>query len=353
MQPARRTRILTASLFLLAFGGLVSIAASCGMSPGPYPAGDDAATPAPSQAPSGPRRLLHFQTVGYSDGRAVGKVAKNVCTRVKGWQIHVNYALEPLVREMGRGSFDWWGSNPGGVWDDTHVRYSETVVSKMRFNQLELARKRFPKLVDYRPLADFAKRNHIDLYAYIGAPLCDSNNPKYDYEVQSDHCEAAKFMTWYGEFVRFKFKGVAHDATSSLPADSGALTTNFPLLEQRGMMPFIEAVPARKYPHLLGLNVVATERRWLFTEKNPKLFFSEKEINAAGGRTIHLVVTPPKKLVDKVDKNQWRFDTCLALLRDGKTVATPLDQLQRKGIPIKKLADAARRQAPDPPQPRR
>ncbi|MHC5115328.1 MAG: hypothetical protein ACYTGP_12975, partial [Planctomycetota bacterium] len=63
--------------------------------------------PPPPPAPTVGRRLLHYQTIGFSHESKLGRVAPNVCTRRDGWSGYIRKTLRPLVDRLGAGSFDW------------------------------------------------------------------------------------------------------------------------------------------------------------------------------------------------------------------------------------------------------
>ena len=293
--------------------------------------------PQPS-APPVHKRLLHYQTVGHSSTSSLGRVSANVCTPEEGWKPHIDKVLRPLVQRLGPGTFDWWGHNPGGIWQGTFIMVTKDAMSDMRFNQMDLARERFPKLADLSAVADFAHQNGIELYGYIGFPLCDKTD-RFTFTPVPEQCDPDYFDLWYGEFVRCGFKGIGHDWSSALPAGSPALANNFPWLKSVGIEPFIEPVPSRANPHLLGLSVVAETWSWERAKTNP-LRYSEEEVIEAGGRAIHLVLRPYRGA--KVpDLTKWQFETSKRLLAEGHTVAVPLNQLMREGYPIEELVELA------------
>ena len=121
-----------------------------------------------------------------------------------------------------------------------------------------------------------------------------------------------------------------------------------PELRARGVEVFLESIPMRNKPHLLGQSVVAEYRHWQgFSEALPNMFFSEDEITEAGGRAIYLVGWPlgmaPGDSGYDPDFNlhQWQMDTALELLGEGKTVAINMAGLVRHGYDITPLVVAA------------
>ncbi|MCP3904837.1 MAG: hypothetical protein GY715_14515 [Planctomycetes bacterium] len=304
---------------------------------------DDAARPnVPARSlESNPKRLLHFQAVGFSSEDAPGRVSPQVCNPVDGWLPHLQNHLEPLIEYLGPDSFDWWGHNTGGVWEDLiPVEINPERETSTLFEQMDVAAVRFPELIDYTQLAAFAAANGIDLYGYIGLPRCDTDNPEFTFTPEPTHCDPAFFDNWYGAFVDFGFKGVGHDFTAALSPTSGVLANNFPMLEAEGLDVYIEAVPWRNSEQHLGQNVVAIEYWWEYAELFSDFMWTEQELNDAGGRTIHLVIRDPTYNVP--DIQQWRFLVAKRLLEEGKTVAVPLDQLLNAGYPIEQLVRLSR-----------
>jgi len=288
-----------------------------------------------------PKRLLHFQTVGFSNDNALGRVSPLVVSEEDGWQPYLDHTLGPIVERLGPDRFDLWLSNPGGIWDDlVPMMLTETNETYMLFEQMALARERFPQLVDYTLLAGYAEDHGIDLYAYIGVPRCDAEHAEFVFEPRPDHADPAMFNEWYGEFVTFGFKGVGHDFSAALTPDSAALSNNIAMLEAAGMEIFIESVPWWSANHFLGYGVVAEEWLWDNARQYPGNHMQESEIIEAGGRTIHLVLRPlPGAPVFNL--LQWRFGMAKRLLGEGKTVAVPLEGLLYAGYPIEQLANLA------------
>jgi hypothetical protein len=292
------------------------------------------------------KRLLHYQPVAHTSKTAPGEVSPAICSPAQGWKAHVENHLRPLVRRLGPGTFDWWGQRIGGSWVQGRIPLNETTSTVTQFEQLDEARRRFPRLVDFTPLAEFAKANGIDLYGYIGFPRCDAD-PRFRFAANPAYCDPAQMSRWYGEFVRFGFKGVGHDWSQNLPPDSGALRVNFPYLRKHGIEPFIEAIPRREDRHLLGLSVVVSESRLLFTERDPETYFTVDEIRRAGGRVVIAVTHPPPKFTG--DVWAWRYERALARLAQGETVAVSLVGLARAGYPIERLVELSKRPTISPP----
>jgi hypothetical protein len=332
--------------------------ASCVFAPAASgePAGAPVQTggPAPS---SGPKRLLHYQLVAFSSDRHRGNVSPRVCSPLAGWSVHIAGVLQPLVQRLGPGAFDWWGHRTGGAWIEARIPLEAEMSTATEFEALDVARHEFRQLVNFAPLAEFARANGIDLYGYLGFPRCD-DDPRFQFTPVPEHCDPAQMLRWYGEFLQFGFKGVGHDWSQHLPPGSGALRVNFPFLQSHGIEPFIEAIPERKDSHLLGWSVVVTENRLLYTENNPEKFFTADEIRQAGGRVIIIVDNAPKNFAGDVWR--WRFDRSAARLREGETVAVSLAGLARAGHSIEELVELSRAPAaspdrggdqPDPDQP--
>ena len=57
-----------------------------------------------------------------------------------------------------------------------------------------------------------------------------------------------------------------------------------PELKSRGIDIFVESLPKRVNPHLLGYNVVAEHKVWESFRRYPETFYTEDEIREAGGR---------------------------------------------------------------------
>ena len=305
------------------------------------------------------KRLLHFQTVGFSSLSEFGFVSRSTCTPEAGWNAHIASRLQPLVDYLGNDAFDWWGHNTGGVWEQRPFKLTDrSSPTIMLYEQLFIARYRYPELVNYQPLQTFAANHGINLYGYIGYPLCDSENNNLGqalgFEAQPQHGDTRQFLNWYREFVEFGFSGVGHDATGLLSHDSAWLSQIKPILQDLNMEVFIEANPKRHDgAHLLGLSVVAEHRVWKAREEllngdGEISFYTEEEIREAGGRAIYLVTWPEGggqgEIATAPGFNifEWRFKTAKKLLRNGHTVAVHLHSLMTNGYDIKKLVELSR-----------
>lgn len=309
--------------------------------------------------PTTHKRLLHFQTVGFSSLSEFGFVSRSTCTPEAGWNAHIASRLQSLVDYLGNDAFDWWGHNTGGVWEQRPFKLTDrSSPTIMLYEQLFIARYRYPELVDYQPLQNFAADHGINLYGYIGYPLCDSGNNNLEqalgFEAQPQHGDTSQFLNWYREFVKFGFSGVGHDATGLLSHDSVWLNQIKPILQDLNMEVFIEANPKRHAgAHLLGLSVVAEHRVWKAREEllngdGEIAFYTEEEIREAGGRAIYLITWPEGggrgEIATAPGFNifEWRFKTAKKLLRNGHTVAVHLHSLMTNGYNIKKLVELSR-----------
>jgi hypothetical protein len=308
-----------------------------GRSGGGSGSGDSSESEEGGSGPIGPKRLLHFQSVGFSSPSTPGLISPALCTPAKGWNAHLDTSLRALVEQLGPGTFDWWGHRIGGVWDD-EMQYTEEISAQTFFEQIDQARTQFPQLVNYAPLASFAAANDMDLYAYIGFPRCDSGAP-FIFTPVPEHGDPDSMSRWYAELIQFGFKGVGHDWSYQLPADSSAVAVNLPYLESHGIEVFIEAMPRRNAPHFLGYSVVTSEPRFAFTQSQSEMFFSANEIRNAGGRVIIIMAHPPEGFSG--DAWQWRFSRAMARLQEGWTVAVDLHRLAANGHPIEQLVEAA------------
>ena len=300
---------------------------------------------------NGPKRLLFWQPVGGSFHSAENHVHPQIYNDEDGWQANVNHRIGPVVDEIGAGTFDMFMWNVAGYWYDHDQTWPSGGTQSMIFEQVEKARQQRPGLVDYTPFAEFAHENDIDLYGYIGVPRCwdPSDQPRGGFVPQADHGLSDNLNRFYGELFEHGFKGIGHDAAVELPEDSPWLSDMAPELQRRGMEVFIEACPRRSRPWLLGMSVVAEQRIWdRQPGTSPETYFTEEEIVAAGGRAIH-VITWPLGMAPNDDGydpdynyNQWRYDTALQLLQEGKTVGVGLRGLQLAGFDIQALVDASR-----------
>jgi hypothetical protein len=292
-------------------------------------------------APPGDKRLIHYQSVGFTHETAPGLVHPDVCAPGEGWNAHVRNVLEPLVDRLGPGTFDWWGHWIAGIWaigddwDDGYIR------RRTLFEGLAIAREEFPELADFSPMAQYAHANGVGLFAYIGLPMChDSQVGIPDWQRVDAHCDPSLFMHWYGEFVINGFKGVGHDLAAGSGQDTLALDSNYRNLRSLGVDPIVESMPWDHATWYYGFSAVAEYWGWELADQHPDIFTAE-QVRARGGRAIHLVVRPGDDDDDGGDLQQWRFDLAKELLLDGHTVAVPLDQLAAAGLPIEELLEAS------------
>jgi hypothetical protein len=262
-----------------------------------------------------------------------------MCNEEEGWQAYIDSTLQELVDRTGPGAFDWWGHNIAGVWPEQGLWLTSQVWTNMLFEQVAIARTEFPQLVDYAPLASFADQHDIGLYAYIGMPRADEG-PQYVFDPVPAHSDPDQFMNWYGELLEFGFRGIGHDFSASLPEEATGLSGPFTELRNRGIEVFVESVPWTGHSYLLGYGVTAAEHSWVNADSHP-LILDEADIVNAGGRAIRLVVIAPEGYEDSTAAAQWRFDTALQHLQEGKTVAVSLTHLIYWGHPIEQLIEAA------------
>ncbi len=200
----------------------------------------------PPSEPTSRKRLLHFQSVGFSSLNEFGFVSPNTCTPEAGWNVHVDNRLQSLVEHVGNNAFDWWGHNTGGVWEQRPIQMIEGGSSTiMLYEQLFIARYRYPQLVNYAPLENFANDHGINLYGYIGFPRCHSGETNtgqsFAFTTCPEHGRKDQILNWYREFIQFGFVGVGHDATGRLPNDSVWLQKIVPILRQLNIEVFLEA----------------------------------------------------------------------------------------------------------------
>ena len=124
-----------------------------------------------------------------------------------------------------------------------------------------------------------------------------------------------------------------------------------PELKRRGIDIFIESLPKRSHPHLLGYNVVAENRVWENFTQYPDIWYTVDEIHQAGGRTVHLMTWlfgqgPGDSGYDPdFDYHQWQFDNTKELLLAGETVLCPLFGLHTRDFPLQELVAAAAQKA--------
>ncbi len=299
------------------------------------------------------RRLLNFQLVGgsYHGGPEYpNHIHSQIYNDEDGWQADIDHRIGPVVERLGSGAFDMWMHNIGGYWyDHDQVWPSGDDIRPMIFEQLEHARQQRPGLVDdLGTLTDYLDRQDIGRYAYVGLPRCWDPGEDGGFEPQDDHGKSELVHRYYGELLQHGFQGIGHDSSVHVPEDSPWLTEMVPELNRRGVEVFLESIPRRHMTHLLGHSVVAEHRIWqIFAEELPETFFTEEEINEAGGRTIHIITWPAGMSPEdsgwdpEFDFATWRFETAKQLLEEGKTVAIRLSYLLNRGYPIEELVAAA------------
>lgn len=309
----------------------------------------------PIDAREQPRRLICLFTIGgsYSDG--VADIHPMNFTIEDGWQRIIDTKLNPLVNRLGDGAFDWWGHNICGYWRE-HDYYwaSDTITEVMTFEQLMFARDQIPELTNFTPLRQFADDHDIELYGYIGQPRSyerDGTPGGMPFDTDWLHGDPAAFDQFYKEFVDNEFIGLGHDASIHHPEDSPWLNNMIPMLKDRGIDIFIESLPKRSHPHLLGYNVVAENRVWENFTQYPDIWYTPDEIRAAGGRTLHMITWPfgqaPNDSGYDPDFNnhEWQFNKAKELLLAGDTVVCPLYGLHTRGYPIEELVEVAAQKA--------
>lgn len=302
-----------------------------------------------------PKRLICMFTIGGSYGEGPADIHPMHYTVDEGWQRIVDTKLNPLINRLGDNSFDWWGHNVCGYWRNHDYYWASTEMPEvMTFEQLKLARETYPSLADFTPLRSFADAHGMELYGYIGQPRSyerDGTPSGLPFDTQWEHGDPSAFDDYYGEFAQFGFIGLGHDASIHHPADSPWLQEMVPALKDRGIDIFIESLPKRAYPHLLGYNVVAENRVWENFGQYPDIWYTPEEIREAGGRTLHMITWPfgqapgDSAYDPDFDNNQWQFDKAKELLLAGETVVCPMYGLHTRGYPIEELVEAAQQKA--------
>jgi hypothetical protein len=297
-------------------------------------------------------RLLYWQPVGgsYEGPGYPNHIHPQIYNDEDGWQADIDHRIGPVVDRLGSGAFDMWLHNIAGYWYDHDQTWpTPDTVQPMIFEQLEHARQQRPGLVnDLGTLVEYLDGQDIGCYAYVGLPRCWDVSGDGEFEYQEDHGNSDLLHRYYGELLEHGFKGIGHDSSVHNPEGSPWLTEMVPELERRGVDVFLESIPRRHMGHLLGHSVVAEHRIWqIFAEEHPEDFFTEQEINDAGGRTIHILTWPAgMSPTDSgwdpdFDYHTWRFETGKRLLGEGKTVALGLNGLLHRGYPIEELVAAA------------
>ncbi|MCH2138502.1 MAG: trypsin-like peptidase domain-containing protein [Phycisphaerales bacterium] len=309
----------------------------------------------PIEAREQPKRLICMFTLGGSYGQGVADIHPVLFNLEDGWQAMVSNRVAPLVDRLGQGTFDWWGHNICGYWRG-HDYYwaSDEITEVMTFDQLAFARAEYPELTNFAPLHLYAQNNGIELYGYIGQPRSyeRENTPGgMPFDTQWSHGDTAQFDHYYGEFASSEFIGIGHDASVHQPSDSPWLIQMVPYLKSRGIDVFIEAVPKRASPHLLGMNVVAENRVWELFGNHPSIWFTQEEIRATGARMLHMITWPLGQAPGDLgydpdfDNHQWQFNKAKELLLAGETVVCPMYGLHTRGYPLEELVDAASQSA--------
>jgi hypothetical protein len=310
----------------------------------------------PLEAREQPKRLIGLFLIGgsYSD-EGVQRIHPMNFTMEDGWQRIVDTKLDPLVASLGDGTFDFWGHNICGYWQD-HDYYwaSDEVAENMTFDQLMFARQSIPSLADFTVLRNFTSQHDMELYGYIGQPRSyerDTTPGGMPFDTEWEHGNVEAFDMYYGEFAEMEFAGIGHDASVHQPEDSPWLNNMVPELKRRGIDIFIESLPKRTHPHLLGYNVVAENRVWDNFTQYPDIWYTVDEIHEAGGRTVHLITWPfgqgPGESGYDPDFNvhEWAFNKSKELLLAGETVLCPLFGLHIREYPLEELVAAAQQSA--------
>ncbi|MCH2136072.1 MAG: trypsin-like peptidase domain-containing protein [Phycisphaerales bacterium] len=298
-----------------------------------------------------PKRLICMFTIGGSYHQGLAGIHPLLFNEQDGWNLIVESRVKPLANRLGVGAFDWWGHNVCGYWSD-HDYYwaSDEITEVMTFEQLMYAREQIPSLTDFSPLREFADTQGMQLYGYIGQPRSyeRSGTPGgMPFDTDWSHGDKTKMDLYYKEFIDSRFIGLGHDASIHHPAGSPWLTEMVPALKENGIEVFIESLPKRSHPHLLGMNVVAEHRVWTNFGNYPEVWYTEDEIKAAGGRTIHMITWPfgqapgDSGYDPDFDNSQWQFQKAKELLLAGEFVVCPLYGLHNRGYPLEELVEAA------------
>jgi hypothetical protein len=293
-------------------------------------------------------RLIHFQLVGGSWTGDDNRIHPNIYNDTEGWQALIDNNLGDISEQSPTG-WDLWLHNPAGYWYDHDYtwRAPEGQSQPMVFEQLTFARQDRPGLLELDPVRQWMAGRGGNMYGYVGLPRTYASESG-DWTQVPEHGAPEFVDKFYGDLLQQGFKGIGHDASAHHPADSAWVNGMLPELRSRGVEVFLESIPKRDKPHLLGQSVVAEHRLWqAFSEGHPELFFSEDDIEAAGGRAIHLVMWPLGMSPSDAgydpdfDVKQWQYDTALALLEEGRTIALSMAGLARAGFDISALVSAA------------
>ncbi|MDG2477672.1 MAG: trypsin-like peptidase domain-containing protein [Phycisphaerales bacterium] len=309
----------------------------------------------PIEGQEQPKRLLGLFLIGGSHSGGLLDINPLNFTLEDGWQRIIDTKLDGLVKSLGDGAFDWWGHNPAGYWRDHDYYWArDDLAENMTFDQLMFARELYPSLVDFSPLRTFADAHDMELYGYIGQPRSyerDSTPGGMPFDTDWQHGNPDAFDTYYAEFAENGFVGLGHDASIHQPADSPWLLNMVPKLKSKGIDVFIESLPKRSHPHLLGMNVIAENRVWDTFGQYPETWYTQDEIRNAGGRILHLMTWPMGQAPGDsgydpdFDVRQWKFDKAKELLLAGETVVCPLYGLHTRGFPLSELVEAAKQRA--------
>ena len=294
----------------------------------------------------GPSRLIHFQLVGGSWAPDANHIHPLIYNDDDGWQALIQNDLTQIESQAAEG-WDLWLHNPGGYWFDHDYtwRSGEGQAQPMVFEQMEFARQQRPGLLELDPVHDWMQDHGGKMFGYVGLPR--TYESEY-WTATPEHGQPDMVGRFYGDLLQQGFRGIGHDASVHHPADSTWVNQMLPELRARGIEVFLESIPQRSSPWLLGQSVVAEHRLWQsFSGGHPELFFSPDEIEAAGGRAIHLVLWPlgmspeDEGYDPQFNIHQWQYDMAMTLLEEGKTVAVPLSGLVRHGYDVAPLVAAA------------
>ena len=295
-----------------------------------------------------PARLIHFQLVGGSWTDDDNHIHPQIFNDTDGWNPLLDNNLA-IIEDHAPSGWDLWLHNPGGYWYDHDYtwRAPQGESQPMVFEQMAFARDHRPGLLELDSIRDWMADRNGRMYGYVGLPRTFASQTD-DWTEQPEHGSPELIAKWYGDLLQQGFRGVGHDASAHHPADSEWITGMLPELRSRGIEVFLESIPKRDKPHLLGQSVVAEHRLWLeFSEGHPEMFYSQAEIEAAGGRAIHLVswpvnMAPGEEGYDPdFNLHQWQYHTAMTLLEEGHTVALSLSALARNGYDVAPLVAAA------------
>ncbi len=306
-----------------------------------------------------PKRLIHFQLVGGSAKLPDrGNINPNVWNDTDGWNVVLKNHIEPVRVELGDDAFDLVMWQIGGGWSKYAVwlpgngTSESTSYSGFLFEALPIGESNISSsITDYSVLRDYVNAHGMKMMTYIGMPRCQPNhNDSNTFIPVFEHCYPENFEYYQGELMDGSFIGIGYDYSGGHTSeDSDALQTNYAIMKDLGVEPYTEAVPDRNHPWMLGFSVWADENRWNFTEGDIyNRYYKEREINDAGGITIHGVRQPPngtcwdETYEDAVCINQWRWDNSVRLLRQNKYISINLKNLLDADYDVSCLAELAR-----------